>query len=113
MLILTCEQVLREYLGEPFAVETTLVNETDINRKFPDVIICSHRMASLQKLRQHLNFSTQIEDLAQDVIEKIQKGEEVDQGKQNADSHSFFYLPLDEAVGIFYMLQACMYGNFS
>ena len=79
MLIWTCEQVLEEYLGEPFAVETTLVNETDVNRKFPDIIICSHRMASLQKLKRHLNFSTEIEDLAQNVLEKLQKGEDVDQ----------------------------------
>ena len=75
--------VVCEFLAEPIAVETTLKNETDPMRKFPEIIICSHRMASLEKMQEeNMNMSSGIEDLAAEFLEKIKKGEDVPEGER-------------------------------
>ena len=38
--IYTCYGVIVEFLGDPISMETTLKQETDGTRMFPDVIIC-------------------------------------------------------------------------
>ena len=73
MLIYTSVKVISEFLEEPIAVETTLRNETEPYKMFPDIIICSHRMASREKLIKELNFTTKAETLADELLNKMAK----------------------------------------
>ncbi|XP_075249052.1 acid-sensing ion channel 1A-like isoform X2 [Convolutriloba macropyga] len=98
MLIYTSKMVVCEFLAEPIAVETTLKNETDPMRKFPEIIICSHRMASLEKMQEeNMNMSSGIEDLAAEFLEKIKKGEDVPEATRFLAMLGFLrsFLPLD------------------
>ncbi|XP_063726453.1 amiloride-sensitive sodium channel subunit alpha-like [Symsagittifera roscoffensis] len=77
MLLYTSVKVISEYLDEPIAVETTLKKEHDPRKKFPEIIVCSHRMASMEKIKANLDITLGVKDMAEVFLEKVKNGEEV------------------------------------
>ena len=69
MSIYTCYGVVIEFLGDPISMETTLQEETNNSRIFPDVIIC---LRHNQSKNEDVTLADAIAEVEQKISQSIE-----------------------------------------